>query len=493
MDVDLLASRLVLDRSDHRALQRQLYDRLRQLILSGRMPTGTRLPASRTMARALAVSRNTVVAAFDQLAAEGFVETNKGGGTRVAALSAGLFGTTAQHTGDDPQPASMTLSTRGQLLTEIQRDQRLGPTARHAMFVHGVPDLAAFPRALWARLLGRAARLAPPEGLDYGNVQGLPILREALTRYLREARAVVCRPDQIFVVSGAQSGIDLVARLLLDRGNHVWLEDPCYRGALAAFLGAGAAIVPLPVDQDGISIQQNAPVPRMIYVTPSHQYPLGMLTSLDRRLQLLQVAARHRALILEDDYDSEFRYVGQPIASLQGLSGGARVIYLGSFSKTLIPGIRVGYMVVPEGLIDPMRNALRNIGALPATMIQAALAQFIDDGHLRAHIRRMRAIYEERRARLIQILQDRLQGVGTLEQAPAGLQLALSLPRAISDRNVEDASARQGIETLALSRLAIQRKDINGLLLGYGNAPLAHIEPAASTLAGIIRSAARKD
>ena len=378
-DADWVSEALGLElaRPASAALAQRLYRILRRWVQEGRLVSGQRLPSSRRLARELSLGRNTVLAAIDQLIAEGFLESRPGAGTFVADVA---FEPMASQSGemrplsDRPAAGEAALSARGVRLLEFcaSLDDRC------AAFAPGVPALDRFPHETWQRLLRRHLHATPTQWLDYRAEGGVPALREALCDYLRLSRSVRCHPGQILIVQGAQQGFELLARMLGDVGDRVWVEEPGYHGAQACFSAAGFELEPVPVDAEGMSLP-GVPVggasPRLIHVTPSHQYPSGVTMSLARRLALLEVAERHRAWIVEDDYDSEFRYGQRPIAALQGLVDGARVIYVGTFSKVLYPGLRLGYLVLPDPLVVPFRRANARLHREGQYPVQAALAE----------------------------------------------------------------------------------------------------------------------
>jgi GntR family transcriptional regulator/MocR family aminotransferase len=478
---------LALERGNERSLQQQLYHALRDDVLAGRLAPGTRLPATRTIARDVGVARNTVVAAFAQLVHEGYLVARVGAGTQVAELAPEALLAVG-----GPAPRRAAVGRRPRLARRaavwLGAKRPLPDPVRRA-FQPGLPETAAFPHALWARLVQRHARQPGRGTLGYAHFAGLPALRSAVSRYLGTARGVVCEPEQVFVVAGTQAGLDLVARLLLDPGDPAWVEEPGYLGARGALLGAGARLVPVPVDGDGIDVEagrRTAPRARLVYTTPSHQHPLGMTMSLARRLALLEWAAGAGAWIIEDDYDSEYRYRGRPIAAMQGLDGGGRVVYLGSFSKTLLPALRAGFVVVPPTLVEPMAIALRNTGQSMPTLLQAALADFLAEGHFAAHVRRMRALYAARQAALVVAL-GRWGGEHVrVEPEDAGLQLAARLPRVRDDRAVAARLAAAGVVAPPLSVYYLGRPRLRGLLLGYAGVPEREIGPAVQTLARVL-------
>jgi GntR family transcriptional regulator/MocR family aminotransferase len=478
---------IVLDPEANAPLYRQLYDALRTAILEGRLVAGSRLPSSRTLAGDLGVGRNTVLSAYEQLAAEGYLEGQVGAGTRVAAALPDRLlevGRNAREQAPESAAPSPALSRRGEAMASIRRAVPRYERGIGRAFQHGLPAIDLFPAALWSRLLARRAR-DPRAGLfGYETGEGFKPLREAIAAYAGAARGVVCTPDQVIVTAGAQAALDLAARMVIDPGDPVWLEEPGYLGARGAFLGAGATLVPVQVDHEGLDVEAGIaaePHPRLIYVTPSHQFPLGVTLSLQRRLALLDFARRAGAWIIEDDYDSEYRYTGRPIASLQGLDRAGRTLYMGTFAKTLFPALKVGYLIVPDGLIDPFRRAIRISGHVPPAAIQSALADFIGEGHFGTHVRRMLPIYAERRARLLQCLDGELAEF--LEPAPSegGIQIAAWL-RDGKDRAASDAAARADVHASPLSSYYLDKDIRPGLHLGYAAVPEPVIVRAASRL-----------
>ncbi len=390
-----VAGLIRLGRDADEPLSRQIYRQMRAAILERRMPAGMRLPSSRRLAEDLGVSRNTVTSALDQLTLEGFLEPRVGAGTHVAATIEALPATPRVATA---APKAARISMRGKVLsTFARRPVGMGPA-----FSPGVPDIRLFPHDLWGRLLRAAARRPDRRFCSYDGYDGLPALKEAIVDHLAETRGVRTEPDRVLILSSAQAALDLVARMLLDEGDMAAIENPAYSGALIAFLAAGARIVPVPVDGEGMitSVFDNER-PCLVYVSPSHQYPLGMTLGLERRVALLDAAAQAGAFVIEDDYDSEFHYRGKPIPALAGL-GGERVIYLGTFAKTMMPAIRTAYLILPPALVEPFRRAQRNTGQVPAQVVQGALAAFLTEGHLRAHMRRAGAVYRARRDRLVE-------------------------------------------------------------------------------------------
>ncbi|MGI9335459.1 MAG: PLP-dependent aminotransferase family protein [Gammaproteobacteria bacterium] len=467
-------------------LHRQLYRQLRRAIVDGALPSGERLPSTRAMAQNLRVSRNTVVEAFAQLQSEGFIESAIGSGTLVAPLPARtkLQGEARkERVPFDPRGPSR----RGQALAAIGRSEaRTTPRA----FKSGQPAIDLFPHKLWARLLGRAARAPDLRTLVYGQVGGLARLREVLAHYLRHARGVRAEPAQILVCSSAQGALDLIARVTLDPGDVAWLEDPGYLGARAALTGAGARIEPIAVDAHGLRVPAvtgaSDRAPRLIYVTPSHQYPTGATLSLDRRFALLEAARTRGAYIVEDDYDSEFHFAGRPIAALQGLDDGESVLYVGTFAKTMLPGIRAAYIVAPPLLVDTLEAALRNSGHFVSAAVQSALADFISEGHFAAHLRRMSGIYAERRDALEAAFAEHLSGTLTPLPSQSGMQLCTRLASARTDDVTLVAQLlERGVATIALSDFCLGPRQ-NGLLLGFAAPDVEEIRAGVQTLASVL-------
>lgn len=468
-----------LDREGPLPLGRQLYEMLRAAVLEGRLAPGTRLPASRELAQALGLGRNTVVGVFERLAADGFVEARGAAGTIVARLDPALLRRPA------PEPAGR-LSGRGQALAAVAR----GAARPHGAFVPGLPALDQFPGDLWGRLMARRLRQSSAALLGFEHGAGWPPLREAIARHVATARGIIVEPERVLVTAGAQGALDLLARLLADAGDPVWIEDPGYLGARGALVGAGLDLVPVPVDGEGIDVAAGVsrrPDPRFIYVTPSHQYPTGVAMSLSRRLALLQAADATDAWVIEDDYDGEFRFDGPPLAPLHTLSPRGRVIYVGTFGKALAPALRVGYALLPPTLVAPAAAALRHTGHAPPLLIQATLADFLMEGHFAAHLRRLMSLYGERRAALVEGCARHLSDHGALMTAEAGIQLAFRLFDG-DDTGASAAALAAGIVAPALSRTVLGDTKVSGLQLGFAAVPAEAIGPALRRLGEALRS-----
>ena len=462
-------------------MYRQLADWFRRAILDGRLQPGQRVPSTRQLAEELAVSRIPVLAAYEQLFAEGYLETFTGAGTRVARA---IPETTRRPAARSPaaRPGKPRRLSRRAGLTRAMEFSWL---TNLGAFRVGLPALDRFPAAAWSRLVSRHSRRLGAADLYYGDTLGHLPLREAIAAYLGTFRAVRCEAEQILVTTGSQQGLQLAAQLLLDAGDSVWMEEPGYTGAHQAFALAGARLIPVPVDAEGLDVAaglRRDRDARAAYITPSHQFPLGVTLSAARRMQLLDWAAHHGAWIIEDDYDSEYRFGGRPIASLQGLDTEARVIYLGTFSKVMFPAMRLGYMVLPKDLVPVFAAAREGTDTCSSSLYQLVMADFIREGHFARHIRRMRTLYGERRRALWEAiaaeLGDELEVIG----AEAGMQLTALLPRGVSDVAVAQKAARQGISARPLSASCLKPPARGGLILGYGGADVREIHEGIAKL-----------
>ncbi len=487
----LALASLAVDASSSAPLYRQLYEGLRRAILAGQLRPGVRLPSTRALAGELNLSRNTVMSAYLQLFAEGYLEGKVGAGTYVArSLPDEMLQAQAAPSGAQPRKTQSRLSERGRLLVGIPINLSRGQGGPRA-FRPGTPALDAFPFDLWRQLLARCWQYPPQELLGYGASAGYPPLREAIAAYLGAARAVRCTPEQVIVVAGSQQGLDIAARLLLDPGDAAWLENPGYPGARAALLAAGARLVSVPVDNEGLDVaagMARCPDARFAYVSPSHQFPLGMTMSLKRRLALLEWANRVGAWVLEDDYDSEYRYVGRPLAALQGLDTAQRVIYLGTFSKVLFPALRLGYLVVPPDLVEAFTAARMLADRHSPSMDQAVLAEFLAQGHFARHLRRMRVLYAERQAALVQAAQRELSGLLEVCPAESGMHLVGWLPAGVDDTLAARRAKKYDVEVVPLSSYSQELLERGGLALGYAGVDASEIAAGARRLAKALRT-----
>jgi GntR family transcriptional regulator / MocR family aminotransferase len=453
-------------------LYQQLYDEFRAAILAGRLKAGNKLPPTRELANELGISRNTVVAAYDQLLSEGYVEGHVGAGTWVtSALPEEMLQSRpipARATRESPQ--RKRISKRGERLMAALPPIRPLRAGKMLPFRSAFPDLASFPFQIWTRLLAKYSRNPSHDLFGYAHVAGYPRLREAIAAYLRSARAVKCEADQVIIVPGTQVALELATQVLLDPGDTVLMEDPGYFGVRGVFIRADAQIVPVPVDKAGIRIDvvkgdhDNA---RMVYITPSHQFPLGVTLPLSRRLELLEWASRAGAWIIEDDCDGEYRYAGRPLASLQGLDNENRVIYTGTFSKVLFPSLRIGYLVVPRDLADAFIACRVMVDLQPATIPQAALADFIEEGHFTRHLRRMRNLYGSRQSLLLETARAELSGLLEIQESEAGMHLVGWLPPGVSDTEAARVASARDVLALPLSAFSLQPVTRGALMLGY--------------------------
>jgi GntR family transcriptional regulator/MocR family aminotransferase len=464
---------------DHRTktpMYRQLYDWFRRAIIIGQMRPGQRVPSTRSLAAELKISRIPVLNAYEQLLAEGYFETFVGAGTCVArsipddSLSRPPRNARNELQKIDEKLGPRRMSRRGDALTHMPAQSWLDNLGA---FRVSLPALDQFPVGVWSKLMARHSRRPSRGIMAYGNAMGYLPLREAIAEYLGAVRAVRCEASQILVTTGSQQGLQISAQVLLDPKDPVWMEEPGYPGARLAFMTAGAHLIPVPVDDEGINLAKvihRGPAARAVYITPSHQYPMGMTMSATRRMLLLHWAARSGAWIIEDDYDSEYRFGSRPIASLQGLDTNARVIYIGTFSKVMFPALRLGYIVVPKDLIPAFSAARDAADIFSATLYQAVLTDFIREGHFARHIRRMRMLYMERRRALVKAIQFHMGDMLEVIGAEAGMHLVTLLPVGTNDVLVSRKAAHMGVSATPLSTCYSKAPTRGGLILGYGGA-----------------------
>lgn len=478
---------LRLDRTQSTPLYVQLFNAIRSAILDGALPPGTRLPSSRALADSLELGRNTVTAAYELLCVEEYLVSQGAAGTRVAALPALTDMKALSKRAAGRSKSKIRLSARGR---EICGTERYLPTHKDRMFAAGLPALDLFPHAQWARCVSRRARQALVRSLDYADISGLKELKGSIADHLGMARGFRPEPDQIAIVNSAQAALDLLARLLTDPGDTVWIEEPGYLGARGAFRSAGAQVRPVPVDSEGLTIPRDAATPpRIVYVTPSHQCPTGVTMSLNRRLELLSMAQAHATLIVEDDYDSEFRYAGPPISTLWSLDEGSSVIYMGTFSKTMFPGLKLGYVVVPPELSAALDQAMHHTGQSVNKTLQLALVDFLDEGRFAEHVRTMKSVYAHRRAVFLKALHQHLGGLVELCPATTGMQQALYFNVDVTDKLVSQAARERGISAPSLSRFYMGRKKRSGLFLGFASCDERHVAKGMAKLALAVDSA----
>lgn len=463
------------DRSSGEVLAVQLVRRLRTAIESGFFPPASRLLPSRELARRLSLSRNTVTSALDQLVAEGYLEARVGAGTFVTSTMRETRARASRRSRSLPKNPARLASVKIAL-------DAVGSSA--GPLRNGCPALASFPFRTWQRLTRKHVAAPDVASLDYGDASGLIALRAAIARHVAQFRGVVADPSRVIVVEGAQGAMQLAAFVLAQRGDRVAIEDPCYQNARAIFAANGLTLEAVAVDDDGMRTNELPKDATLAYVTPSHQFPLGGTLPLGRRAQLLEWARRVDAYVVEDDYDSE--YDSHPIPALQSLDRDERVIYVGTFSKTLAPGMRLGYLVVPEHLAESFRFARELFSLGSSAALQAALAEFIDGGHFSRHIRRTSRLYDLRRAILVDVLSRALPWGFALGPTLKGLHVAVTAPRSFDDVGFANSMA-SGERVLPISQMCVKRTDRRGLLLGFGSQDEAALTRSAKKFAAALR------
>ena len=477
-------------------LYRQIYEGVRDAILSGKLTSGARLPASRVLAKQLSVSRLTVVNAFEQLLAEGYLEGKTGAGTFVASkipedlLQISEAAKKAEKT--EPKAADLKISKFARRLAETEtRASRFQNATPAVPFKNGITAVREFPFGIWEKIALRVYRQARYKLSGYGEAAGFRPLREAVAAHLAASRGVHCDVEQIFITNGAQQALDLVGRVLLEEGEQIRIEDPCYQEALSVFRAVGARVQPVPVDAEGFDITEankRGAAAKLVYITPSHQYPTGVTMSLARRLQLLEWARKTGAWIIEDDYNSEFRYAGRPLASLQNLDRSGRVIYVGTFSKTIFPALRLGCMVVPKNMIEIFRAARNSCDSHSPIFEQAILADFIAEGHFARHLRRMRTLYEKRQHFLVSEAEEQLKGLLKVSKAQSGMHLIGWLAPNFDELEIAEKSAENGLNITPLSTYCIEAKLPAGVILGYTGFDEKEIRQGVRKLKEVLKS-----
>ena len=443
---------------------RALYGAIRGLIEGGAVPGGAKLPTTRDLARRFRLSRAAAVAAFEMLVSEGFAEARVGAGTFVATRVPRLPQPKQAAATDQPQPPALPLTV-------------------------GVTGYDPRTHRIFRKLMSQSLASPTPDLFCYGDPRGGQALREAIAAYLRSARGVRCEARQIIITSGAQQGIDLFLRAAIRPGDPVWVEDPCYPMAVTALKGFGARVTGVRVDQGGLDVEdgaRRAPKARAVYVTPSHQFPLGVTMTMRRRLALLDWARRNQAWILEDDYDSEFRYGGPPLTALQGMDGAGRVVYIGTFSKILFPGLRTGYLVAPEPLLEKMVEARARSDRYPPIITEAPLTALLNEGHFAAHLRRMRRRVEAGRDALVAALREKARNALEVAIPDQGLHLVAKLLCKKYDSDLAQAAKAQGIGARALSPMYLDGAPQQGLVLGFSGFDPAVIRDAAMRLCTLL-------
>jgi GntR family transcriptional regulator / MocR family aminotransferase len=480
---------IAIDRKSRMPLYRQIYDAYRSTIVNGTLRPGQRVPSTRGLAIELGVSRIPVLDAYAQLMAEGYFQSRSGAGTTVS------LSLPDQSVSFEPRKIRSTAIHRGRL-PKVAKHPFLPDTIATPPWIRGwgafgVGQVASeqFPLRVWNALVTRHARNKNSKSLDYGHPMGLKALREAVAIHLRTARGVRCEAEQIMIVSGSQQALDISARVLLESGSRVWMEEPGYRYARRVFALNNCSIVPVPVDNEGLNVAvgiKRYRKARAALVTPSHQYPLGATMSASRRLQLLDWAERSRSWILEDDYDSEYRYEGPPISSLQGLDPNSRVVYIGTFSKVLFPSLRLGYLVIPRDLVEHFVSVRLAMDISPSTFSQAVLADFIREGHFSRHIRRMRMLYQERRNALVNCIEKELGHAVEITGEQAGMHLCIVMDSISADRKIADRAALAGLWVVPLSSSYVGKASRQGFILGFGSTPANEMSNAVRKLRAAI-------
>ena len=491
MNTSELFASFSLDRSAATPLFRQLYAAVKDAVLRGALSPGMQLPPTRELCRLMGVSRQTVLNAWDQLMAEGFLNGTVGKGTFIGSqLRVGVRAPT-------PRGLMRPLSARGADYASAMKyvGYHQGPVRA---FRASMPGLDLFPFDVWSRLEARRWR-RPDHNMGYGDPAGYAPLRELLCVYLRASRGVNCTPSQVIITSGSQQGLYLLSALLLDPGDKVWVESPGYQGASAPLFAMGAQVCTVPVDAQGMDVaygMAHYPDAKMVLSTPSHQLPLGVTMSLQRRLELLRWAAASRAWIIEDDYDSEYRYTGPPLASLQGLDSADTTVYVGTLSKVLFPGLRLGYIVAPPALVEPIVRAKAALDRHNAIVPQMVLADFMGEGHFTRHIKRTREAYAQRRAALLDGIAARLGDELRCGPSDAGLDLCVYFRRALDQEQVARMALEQSVEVRPLSYYASrvatpECATASGLLLGFSSIKPAEIAYGLEVLEKVLRGLTR--
>ncbi|MDQ6433854.1 PLP-dependent aminotransferase family protein [Mesorhizobium sp. LHD-90] len=479
-----------IDRASQRSVTSQVYNAVKQLIVSGDLAAGKRLPSSRTFAAELKISRTTAIAVFERLVSEGLVVSRTGSGSFVSE-AAEARRPNARLVVDAERPATTKLAD---LIAEASPKffQRLTHPAKPRAFITGLPDYDAFPLAVWSRLSAKHWSEARDTVMGYSDPDGLPSLRQAIAGHLRGSRGIACEAGQIFIVNGAQQAFDLIGRVLLNRGDRVWFENPGAIGARNSFIACGAAMAPVPVDAEGLSVEAGlrlAPDFRLAFVTPAHQHPTGAEMSLERRAHLLSVANERDAWIVEDDYDGEFRYDGRPLPTLKSADQAERVIYVGTFSKAMFPSLRLGFYVAPQPLVPVFRRISGAFLHGVPSSIQAVTAAFITEGHFATHLRRMRDIYRERHEVFHDEAGKRLGGLLDVARSAAGFHV---VGRFVDPRHQEDAveegAAKAGLTVSTLGRFCIEPIAEKGLVLGVSAIAPRAIRKGVEDLARVLEN-----
>ena len=481
---------LKVDRGSHQPVSTQLCVQLRELILTGAFAAGARLPATRTLAQDLGVARTTIVEVFERLAAEGLVDSHIGSGTFVSEIVASPRPKPAKpDAARAATPAPRLSDVMSDALTRLGERQRLPHMPR--AFTTALPAFDAFPMAQWARLSAKYLRGGRNEIMGYGDPNGSVQLRRALASHLRANRGITCDPDQLFIVAGAQQAFHLIGTTLLNPGDKVWFENPGAIGARNSLIAAGAELIPVPVDDDGLRVDEGlrlSPKFRLAFVTPSHQQPLGSVMSLERRFALLNAVARAGAWVIEDDYDGEFFFGGRPPPTLKSVDTTGLVIHVGTFSKSLFPALRLGYLLAPPALVDTFRVIMSKFLQGVPSHTQSVVAEFIDEGHFSAHVRRMRHLYQERHEALLGAADKRLRGLLDVMPTPGGLHTIAHLSSSRAELEISREADARLVTASPVGRFAIAPVDVRGLVLGYGGVTPKQIAAGVEVLADVMEA-----
>ena len=487
-----------LDRTATEPLHEQLYRQIRDELKSGRFGDGSsRLPSSRTLATDRGISRSTVRLALSKLHAEGYLRSKPGSGTFVANLLPETFLTADQAKTYEPIQRPIRISDRVRTIPDERAGDQfdLGATGAGAgvSLVPSIPAVDEFPMGAWERLRAQVLAKKGVNLLRYASNRGDADLRKAIAAYLCDFRAARCHPDQIVIVAGMQQAMLVSALAMLNPGEVAWIEDPCYQQTRRVLTLAGIKIIPKPLDNEGIVIARSPKekLPRIIYVTPSHQFPLGVTMSLQRRTGLLDFARAHNAFIFEDDYDAEFRFAGPPLASLQGIDNASRVIYAGTVSKILCPSLRLGYIVAPEPLVDSLVKIRSAMDQHSSPIDQATMARFISEGFFLSHIKRMRKIYAERRDFFIKQFNELLGDHFTLQVPEAGLNIVAWLKREEEFPMIRRTTVDIGVRPSTLSFFCIQAKLKPAFVFGFAAWTPTQIRESLVKLASALRDRGR--
>ncbi len=483
-----------LDARQGAPLYQRIADSIRGDILSGRLRRGERVPSTRSLALELRVNRNTVAQAFEQLIAEGFLAGRHGSGTYVAhELPQASFSVRTAHKKQQPlrRVALANSPAPPEFYRRVLQPENPQPIAGEDLDLRlGAPDFDAFPLRLWRRMVNNQLLVPRRFRMNYSSAYGLQELRESIAGYLGRARGIDCTYRNVLITSGSQQGLWLAASLIVGKGESVLVEDPGYLGARAIFNALAAKLVPVPVDGEGAQVAavekalQDGVQPKLLHLTPSHQYPTGVSLATSRRMQLLELAAQHGFMIVEDDYDGEFRYEGRPLRAMAGIDPAGVVIYVGSFSKVMYPSLRVGYVVAPDWLIDALVGLRWHMDFMPPMLESAALAQFIGEGHFERHLRRMRTLYARKREAFVRRMTELLPAAVPDPLPPGGMRLALNLPAGMTPGQAREIAHEAGVRAYDQSACYLKPENApNTLTVGFTSLPLPQVVEAAERLA----------